>query len=35
MTGVGGQPPVRDGSIEPNEGPGFGVVIDEARLPGG
>ena len=34
MTWVGGQPPVDDGFIEPNDAPGFGVVIDEDRLPG-
>jgi L-rhamnonate dehydratase len=34
MSWVGGQPPVRDGFIEPGDEPGFGVVIDEASLPG-
>jgi L-rhamnonate dehydratase len=32
MTWVGGQPPIRDGSIEVPDGPGFGVTIDEAKL---
>lgn len=29
MTWVGGQPPIRNGFIQPSEEPGFGVVIDE------
>lgn len=33
MTWVGGQPAVIDGSIQPSDAPGFGVVIDEANLP--
>jgi L-rhamnonate dehydratase len=32
MTWVGGQPPIRDGWLEPNDRPGFGVTIDEAGL---
>ncbi len=32
MTWVGGQPPVRDGWIEPPDTPGFGVRIDEGSL---
>jgi L-rhamnonate dehydratase len=32
MTWVGGQPPIRTGYIEPPEGPGFGVRIDESKL---
>lgn len=34
MTWVGGQPPVIDGRIRLGNAPGFGVVIDEANLPG-
>jgi L-rhamnonate dehydratase len=30
---VGGQPPIRDGVIAVPDEPGFGVVIDEAKLP--
>lgn len=33
MTWVGGQPAIVDGYIEIADAPGFGVTIDEARLP--
>ena len=33
MTWVGGQPPVVDGCLRLSDAPGFGVTIDEARLP--
>jgi L-rhamnonate dehydratase len=33
MSWVGGQPPIVDGYIEITDAPGFGVMIDEARLP--
>ncbi len=33
MTWVGGQPRVVDGFLEPADAPGFGVVIEEDRLP--
>jgi L-rhamnonate dehydratase len=32
MTWVGGQPPIRDGSIAAPTGPGFGAIIDENAL---
>ena len=32
MTWVGGQPPIKGGWIEPPDGAGFGVTIDEATL---
>jgi len=33
LTWVGGQPPVVDGFLHLTDAPGFGVTIDEARLP--
>ena len=33
MTWVGGQPPIENARITLTEAPGFGVTIDEARLP--
>jgi L-rhamnonate dehydratase len=33
LTWVGGQPVVRDGFLDIPDGPGFGVTIDEGRLP--
>jgi L-rhamnonate dehydratase len=33
MTWVGGQPEIVDGFIQPGDKPGFGVRIDEGRLP--
>lgn len=34
MTWVGGQPGVENGTIQLSDAPGFGVEIDEGRLPG-
>jgi L-rhamnonate dehydratase len=33
MMWVGGQPPIIDGYIQLSDAPGFGVVIDESKLP--
>ncbi len=33
MTWIGGQPPIENACITPTDAPGFGVTIDEARLP--
>jgi L-rhamnonate dehydratase len=33
MSWVNGQPPIKDGWIELNDGPGFGIEIDESSLP--
>jgi len=34
MTWVGGQPPIKNGSITLGDSPGLGVTIDEGHLPG-